>query len=64
MKIVIEITSTGVNVYCEKSVSVEVFDLRSLEEEIKEYYVETAERVRENYEKSITHKTIGLIQVY
>lgn len=70
MKIVVEVTSTGVNVYCEHAAEVAVFDIRELNEDIDEIMDDSwgaqkiAAEMRNDHEKALTRKTIGLIQVY
>lgn len=65
MKIVIEVTDTGVNVYGDHMTKVDVFDCRELKETIEASGQPAVKALYENeYQRGLVHQTAGMFQIY
>lgn len=68
MKIVIEITDTGVNVYADHAAKVDLFDCRDLQETIRDWegtpYTDIETKLTGEYQRGLVHQTVGLFQIY
>lgn len=68
MKIVVEVTDTGVNVYTDHMTKVDVFDCRDLRDTIRNWegtpYTDIKPKLIGEYQRGLMHQTVGLFQVY
>lgn len=68
MKIVVEITDTGVNVYTDHMTKVDIFDVRELQDDIRDWegtpYTDIKAKLTGEYQRGLMHQTVGLFQIY